>query len=73
MKFPFQGVGRSYRAATFPRQFRSGRRAKLGPGSLFQMVNHPGHEGREWSGEMAEQEAGPMTGRIQRAIDRALI
>lgn len=72
MKFLWQGRGRSYTASTSVRSFSSRQRVKHGKWRKTPIVDHPGHEAREWSDEMANQEAGPMGQRIQKAIDGAL-
>ena len=72
MKFPFQGVGRSYLAKTKPRQFSSsGPGEKKGPYTKTKLVQHS-IEAREWSKTLAEERIGPFAEAIQDAVNRGM-
>ena len=74
LRFPFQGVGRSYNPKTRPGWLgsRSGAGQKLGPIVSRDFVNHPGHEPRYWSITLLQQRIVPFAENIQAAVDRGL-
>ena len=73
LRFPFQGRGQSYTRKTQRRWLgsRDGGQ-KLGPIRCFQAVTHPGNDPNEWSEQLLDEEEGPFTQAVQRAVDRAL-
>ena len=74
LRFPWQGVKRSYDAKTTPGKFSSsGPGQKLGTMRSTKTVTHPGiYEPRLWSRTLAELRIGPFANDIQAAIDRGL-
>jgi len=73
LRFPFQGRGNSYKAATRKRHFGSSQRKKYGPVTNFSQVDHPGiREPREWSIALGEKLIGPLARDVQDAVTRGL-
>jgi hypothetical protein len=73
LQFPWQGAGEgvSYQAATKPRKWASGPHYRFGKIRRTLVVDHPGiYRPREWSDQLAVEEAPKLTGRVQAELDK---